>query len=176
MSEVDDYDMMIAERDEDYARRVELEVQHLEQEYHARNTTTEFNEEYDDKYEAEIDEDDIIDEEDEPKKSDPKLMWLLMSGNILIMRGLTKYYGQMVIVAALFLLNIVVMFWSLHLDLEHGRLTRDVQLLRERSIRLHEIRVARSSHSNVVEELERRGIDIQTPTKPATIIKKRRWQ
>ncbi len=167
----DDYDKMMAERDAEYARRVELEVEHLEQEYHVREER-EFEEEYDSKYDDEV----KYEEERDHSASierEHKVLWLLMSGNILIMRGFTKYYGQMIIIAALFLLSIVVMFWSLHLDMEHSRLQRDVQLLRERSIRLHEIRVARSSHSHIVEELSRRGIEIKDPTRPATIIDKR---
>lgn len=179
MKELDDYDIMIAERDEDYARRIELEVQHLEQEFSARNPIgnddiTAFDEEYDDKYESEVD-DDQPEEPEERRERDPKLILLWMTGEILLARGFRKYYGQMVIVAALFLLSIIVMFWSLHLDMEYNAVQRDVQLLRERSIRLHEIRVSRTSHSQVVEELERRGIKIEDPTRPATMIEKKRW-
>ena len=70
-------------------------------------------------------------------------------------------------IAAMFFISIFVMFTALHLDMKHSRLYREVQMLRERSTRLQEQRFRRTTHSAIVEELKRRGIDLQDPTTPA---------
>ncbi len=72
----------------------------------------------------------------------------------------------MLSVAGMFFLSIVVMFWSLHLDLKYSRLEREVQVLRERSIRLEEQRYRRTTHSAVAARLRERGIDLQDPRTP----------
>ena len=63
-----------------------------------------------------------------------------------------------------------VMFWSLHLDMRYTRLERDVQKLRERSIRLQEQRYQRTTHSAIVEQLRARGIELYDPQAPGEII------
>ncbi len=50
------------------------------------------------------------------------------------------------------------------------RVRREVQKLRERSIRLEEQRYSITTHSAVVRELERRGIALSDPKAPAEII------
>ena len=67
-------------------------------------------------------------------------------------------------------IRFVVMFWSLHLDMRYTRLSRDVQKLRERSIRLQEQRFQRTTHSAIIEELHARGIDLYDPLAPGEII------
>ena len=64
--------------------------------------------------------------------------------------GVSKYYPYMLTIAGMFFLSIMVMFWSLHLDMRYTRLERDVQKLRERSIRLQEQRYQRTTHSAIV--------------------------
>ena len=76
----------------------------------------------------------------------------------------------MLTIAGMFFLSIVVMFWSLHLDMRYSRLEREVQILRERSIRLQEQRYRRTTHSTILEELHRRGIDLYDPLAPGEII------
>lgn len=166
-------DNLIDERDDDYARRIRAEIRHIE------NEEDEDEEEYIRDIE-ESEEDEEVDEEEEQREPSkphkrPSWIWLVVSGNILIRDGLQRYYGQMALIAALFLLSIIVMFWSLHLDMEYNILSRDVQLLRERSVRLQEVRFSRTSHSSIVDELERRGINLVDPSEPATIIEKRLW-
>ncbi len=92
--------------------------------------------------------------------------WQLFSGTILLREGVSKYYPYMLSVAGMFFLSIVVMFWSLHLDLKYSRLEREVQMLRERSIRLEEQRYRRTTHSAVAARLRERGIDLQDPRTP----------
>ena len=72
--------------------------------------------------------------------------------------------------AGMFFLSIMVMFWSLHLDMRYTRLERDVQKLRERSIRLQEQRYQRTTHSAIVEQLRARGIELYDPQAPGEII------
>ena len=49
-------------------------------------------------------------------------------------------------------------------------LVRDVQKLRERSIRLQEQRYQRTTHSAIVEQLRARGIELYDPQAPGEII------
>lgn len=94
----------------------------------------------------------------------------LLSGSILVSQQVTRNYPYLATIAAMFFLNIVVLFWSLHLDLRYTRLEREVQKLREQSIRLEERRYRMTTHSAVAEELARRGIAIEDPASPIEII------
>ena len=95
----------------------------------------------------------------------------LISGTILVGEHATRSYPYLVTIAAMFFLNIVVLFWSLHLDLRYSRLEREVQKLRERSIRYEEQRYRQSTHSAVSKELEQRGIVLKDPATPGQIIR-----
>ena len=101
-----------------------------------------------------------------PKPKNAKLF----SGTILVREGVSKYYPYMLTIAGMFFLSIMVMFWSLHLDMRYTRLERDVQKLRERSIRLQEQRYQRTTHSAIVEQLRARGIELYDPQAPGEII------
>lgn len=96
--------------------------------------------------------------------------WQFVSGTILVREGSSEYYRYLICIAAMFFLSIVVMFTSLHLDVRYSRLERDVQLLRERSIRLQELRYRRTTHSAIVERLRERGIELYDPLSPSEII------
>lgn len=92
------------------------------------------------------------------------------SGTILVREGISKYYPYMLSIAGMFFLSIAVMFTALHLDMKYTRLEREVQILRERSIRLQEQRYSRTTHSAIVERLRERGIDLGDPSAPGEII------
>lgn len=98
------------------------------------------------------------------------MLWQLFSGTILLREGVSKYYPYMLCIAGMFFLSIAVMFTTLHLDMKYSRLEREVQVLRERSIRLQEQRYRRTTHSAVVEELRRRGIGLYDPPAPGEVI------
>lgn len=104
----------------------------------------------------------------EHRKANPILR--LFSGSILVSERLTRNYPYLITIAVMFLINIMVIFWSLHLDMRYSRLEREVQMLREQSIRLEEQRYRMTNHSAVVEELARRGIPIGDPEHPVEII------
>lgn len=94
------------------------------------------------------------------------IFWLLFSGNILVRKGASEYYRYMICIAAMFFVSIFVMFTALHLDMKYSRLYREVQMLRERSTRLQEQRFRHTTHSAILEELRRRGIDLYDPVVP----------
>ncbi len=96
--------------------------------------------------------------------------WQLISGNILVNKGVARYYPYMLAVAMMFFLSIMVMFYSLHMDMRYSRLEREVQLLRERSLRFQSARFQQSSHSAVKYQLEKRGIKLEEAVEPSTII------
>ncbi len=96
--------------------------------------------------------------------------WQLISGNILVNKGVARYYPHMIGVAVLFFLSIMVMFFSLHMDMRYSRLERDVQLLRERSLRFQSERFQQSSNSAIKYQLEKRGIKLEEAVEPSTII------
>ncbi len=97
-------------------------------------------------------------------------LFRFVSGTILVGEQATRYYPYLVTFAVLFFLNIMVLFWSLHLDRRYLRLEREVQKLRERSIRLEEQRYRITTHSAIVREIERRGLGLADPVRPGEII------
>ncbi|MDO4757766.1 MAG: hypothetical protein Q4A18_00710 [Rikenellaceae bacterium] len=109
-----------------------------------------------------------LEERRERRRRNP--IYRLFSGTILVGESAAKTYPYLLTIAAMFFLNIVVLFWSLHLDLRYSRLEREVQKLREKSIRLEELRYSRATHTAVSRELEKRGIVLQDPLRPGQII------
>ncbi len=96
----------------------------------------------------------------------------LITGSILRQEWLTVHFRYPLLIAGAFLVSIIVMFWSLRLDLTLTRTTEEVQLLRERSVRLREECSRVASHSAVVEELKRRNIPLEDPRTPHEIMEK----
>ena len=99
-----------------------------------------------------------------------RLFYQLFSGNILRSRSVKEHYGYLIAIAVASLVSIMVMFASLYADMKYSRMEREVQLLRERSIRLREQLYRRTSHQAVVEELERRGIPLQEPRRRKEVV------
>ncbi|MFI3293177.1 MAG: FtsL-like putative cell division protein [Rikenellaceae bacterium] len=96
--------------------------------------------------------------------------WQLISGNILVNKGVARYYPYMLAVALMFFVSIMVMFFSLHMDMRYSRLEREVQLLRERSLRFQSERFQQSSNSAIKYQLQKRGIKLEEAVEPSTII------
>ncbi len=94
----------------------------------------------------------------------------LFTGAVLRHEWLTGNYRYPLIIAAVFLLSIAVMFWSLTLDMRLSQTERDVRLLRERAVRLAEERNRHTSHSAIVERLRERGIELYDPEEPNIVI------
>ena len=142
----------------EFARRVRREVLRIERGEAEEEIRADLEREAAEKAEA---------EERERRAS---TFWQLFSGTILVREGVSKYYPYMLSIAGMFFLSIAVMFTALHLDMKYTRLEREVQILRERSIRLQEQRYSRTTHSAIVERLRERGIDLSDPSAPGEII------
>ncbi len=123
----------------------------------------------DEQREREVEEQRAEDEAREQRRKSGAL-WLLFSGNILVRQGVSAYYGYMIAIAVMFFASIVVLFSTLRLDIRYSRLEREVQMLRERSIRLQEQRFRQTSHSAIVERLSERGIELYDPLSPSEVI------
>ena len=99
-----------------------------------------------------------------------RLFWQLFSGNILLNRNVKEHYGYLLAIAIMCGVSIFVMFSSLYADLRHSQVERELQLVRERSIRLQEQLHRRTTHQAIREELARRGINLQDPQKPKEVV------
>ncbi len=99
-----------------------------------------------------------------------RLFWQLFSGNILLNRSVREHYGYLIAIAVMSLISIVVMFGALYADLRYTQTERELQLVRERSIRLQEQLHRRTTHQAVRDELARRGINLQDPQKPKEVV------
>lgn len=104
------------------------------------------------------------------RRRESNTMWKWLSGTILSDEGTSKFYPYMLSIAGVFFLSISVMFMSLHLDMKYTRLDSEVRKLRERSIRLQEVRFRQTSYSAIEGRLRARGLDLTDPASPDTII------
>ncbi len=123
-----------------------------------------------DKAEHEAKEQQRIEREKSEKRREANPVWLIISGNVLLHDHVRKGYRYMGILAILFFLGIVTMFASLHLDLHYGKLSSQLLILRERSLKMQSERFSKSSHSEISRQLKERNIEIYDPTKPRIII------
>ena len=148
---------------EEFARRVRREVRRMERGEADDDIRADEEAEAAERAEA-------LARERRERRRHASMFWQLISGSILVREGVSKYYPYMLTIAGMFFLSIMVMFWSLHLDRRFLRLDREVQILRERSIRLQEQRYQRTTHTTIVEQLRARGIELQDPAAPGEII------
>lgn len=152
-----------AEREAELARRIRREVRRVQR--------GDADEEMRREEEAEAEQRRLEEEERaarERRNRNP--LFGLITGSILRQEWLANHYRYPLMMAVAFLVSIIVMFWSLSLDMRCSRMGDEVQLLRERSVRLREECSRRSSHSAVVEELRRRNIPLEDPRTPQEIV------
>lgn len=147
----------------EFARRVRREVLRIERGEAEEEIRADLEREAAEKAEAE-------ERERRERRRRASTFWQLFSGTILVREGISKYYPYMLSIAGMFFLSIAVMFTALHLDMKYSRLYREVQMLRERSTRLQEQRFRHTTHSAILEELRRRGIDLYDPVVPGEIL------
>ena len=151
------------QEDEEFRRRVRDEVRRVQ--------SGEAQEDLErDREEEEALEAEQIRREAKKRLKRSRLFYQLFSGSILQSRGVKEHYGYMIAIAVASLVSIMVMFASLYADMKHSRMEREVQLLRERSIRLREQLYQRTTHQAVVEELQRRGIPLQEPRRTKEVV------
>ena len=99
-----------------------------------------------------------------------RLFWQLFSGNILVTSSVKANYSYLIAIAVMCFVSIFVMFTALYADLRYSRVEREVQLVRERSIRLQEQLYGKTTHAAIREELQRRGINLQDPQKTKEVV------
>ena len=104
------------------------------------------------------------------RKRSSTIGWQFFSGSILTSRHLAGSYRYLIVIAVMCLISIAVMFWSLHIDSRYSLMERDVQLLRERSIRLQERLYEKTTHQAIREELARRGMNLQDPSTTKAVV------
>lgn len=149
-------DLRRMEEDEEFRRRVRNEV--------LRMQSGEADEDIErDREEEELERQQEQEREQRERKRRSALTWQIFSGSILTSRQVAGNYRYLVIMAFMCLLSIMVMFWSLYTDMQHSHMEREVQLLRERSIRLQEQLYNQTTHQAIRDELARRGMNLQDP-------------
>lgn len=104
------------------------------------------------------------------KRHKSTLRWQFFSGSILTNRHIADSYRYLIVIAVMCLISIAVMFWSLHIDSRYSLMEREVQLLRERSIRLQEHLYEKTTHQAIREELARRGMTLQDPSTTKAVV------
>ncbi|MFI3263835.1 MAG: hypothetical protein SNG38_02590 [Rikenellaceae bacterium] len=157
--------------DREYKRRVEAEIIHTEE--GADSAAAEEGEES----EEERQEREKEREEEEKRKAKQKAreanpFWQFISGNWLILDGVTGSYRKLIWVAVALFLSVVSIFTSFHLSERYTLRERSVQLLRERSLEYQRVRFNSTSHSAIVKELARRKIPLYDMQESKTIIDK----
>ena len=109
-------------------------------------------------------------EERKERKRRSGWRWQIFSGTILTSRGMADNYRYFAAIAVMCFISIVVMFAALYADLRYSRAEQDVQLLRERSIRLQEQLHRRTTHQAIRDSLAARGIDLKDPRKKRAVV------
>ncbi|WP_295935507.1 FtsL-like putative cell division protein [uncultured Alistipes sp.] len=151
------------EQEAEFARRVRREVLRIERGEADEEIRADMEREQEEEAERQ-------ERQRKERRRASSIVWQFISGLILTRRGVTKYYPYMLAIAVMFFVSIAVMFTALHLDMKYSRLEREVQILRERSIRLQEQRYRRTTHSAIVERLRDRNINLHDPQTPGEII------
>ena len=157
--EFDPEERLRRERDEELARRIRREVRRVQSGEADREIEQEIEQER-------VEKEALESQKEAQRRRAASPLRGLLTGNILRQEWLTGHYRYPLIIAGVFLLSIIVMFWSLRLDMTLTREQREVQLLREKAVRLREQRNRITTHSAVVEELKRRGIPLVDPVEP----------
>lgn len=151
------------QEDEEFRRRVRSEVRRIQ------SGEADEDIERDREAEAEAEAAEQAEQHRERKRRS-RLSWQLISGSILTSQGVRDIYRYLAVIAVMSFLSIMVMFATLYADLRFSQVERDVQLLRERSIRLQEELHQMTTHQAVREELTRRGIDLRDPERTKTVV------
>ena len=150
-------------QEEEFARRVRREVLRMERGEADEEIRADLEREAQERAAAE-------EEARRERRRRANLVRQFFSGTILVREGASRYYVYMLYMAGMFFLSIVVMFFGLGLDMRHSELEREVQLLRERSIRLQEQRFRSTTYSAIVARLRERGIALREPPAPGEVI------
>ncbi|MFR9524181.1 MAG: hypothetical protein SNH94_06385 [Rikenellaceae bacterium] len=135
-------------------------------------------EEREEEPQEELTEEELAEEEEERQAEERRIareskpFWQFISGNWLVLEGITGTYRYLLIVAATLFLSVVSIFYSFHLSEKYSLRVNQVQLLRERSLEYQRVRFNNTSHSAIVKELKSRNIPLYDLQESKTIIEK----
>ena len=99
-----------------------------------------------------------------------RLVWQLFSGNILVNRDIAENYRYFGAIAITCFVSIAVLFMALYAEDRFSKVEREVQLLRERSVRLQEQLFSRTTHAAIAKEVEARGLGLQEPRQSREVV------
>ncbi len=102
------------------------------------------------------------------KRNRPRwVVWITsaVTGDILLAEEVKRAYNLFTLVGVTFFISMAVIFGALQRDMQCTRLKKEVERLRERSIRISEEYYQQTSHSEIVRKLKARGIALEDPTK-----------
>lgn len=94
----------------------------------------------------------------------------VLSGNILSKSEVTRAYPYMIFIACLMFLYIANVFRTQYIYREHARLTEQVKELRAKSMTIASDKMQFTRQSNIMVELERRGIPLRESLAPNKVI------
>ena len=150
-------------QDEELARRVRREVLRIGRGEADEEIRADMEREAAERAEAE-------ERENKERRRRASLVRQFFTGTILVREGVSWSYPYMLCMAVMLFASIFVMFMALRLDMRHTELEREVQKLRERSIRLEEERFRTTTHLAIVERLRQRNIPLYDPPAPGETI------
>lgn len=150
-------------QDEELARRVRREVLRIGRGEADEEIRADMERDAAERAEAE-------ERENKERRRRASLVRQFFTGTILVREGVSRSYPYMLCMAVMLFASIFVMFMALRLDMRHTELEREVQKLRERSIRLEEERFRTTTHSAIVERLRQRNIPLYDPPAPGETI------
>lgn len=96
----------------------------------------------------------------------------VLSGNILTRAEVRRMYPYVLFIAVLMFLYIANGYHIQKLHRRHDRISEQIKELRSRSLTLSSIRMTATRQSEIIKELEARGIPLQESLTPPKIIDK----
>lgn len=113
--------------------------------------------------------------EDEPRRHSKlgEALRSFMTGNILSSAGVTKTYPYLIFIAFLAFLYIGNIFSMQRLHRQQAALTREVRELRTKSMTIASECMQATRQSNIIREIEHRGIPLKESLEPNRVIPKK---
>lgn len=105
-----------------------------------------------------------------PEKPKGNTIASVLSGNILSKSEVRRAYPYMIFVACLMFLYIANIFYTQSVYREHSALTEEVKELRAKSMTIASDKMRATRQSNIMVELERRGIPLKESLTPNKVI------
>lgn len=109
-------------------------------------------------------------DDEAPRRERFKLIKQIFLGTILNQDYIRENYRYAFLIAGMLFLSIVMLFSSLGAYIRYTNLDNEVRLLRERAIRMSEMRYEQSSHSAIVRRIKERGIDLADPVEQRELL------